>query len=167
MAVEGSPDIDVSIGGIDWDIPLGDTQIDWDVEQNEVSGDGFGSYEIIDSHKELDESETGDSLVSDNNTPPNVLEARIVPVATETEISWDISIENPQMDAAEHLAPSSSQEVQQMDPVVLSPPHYLDEDRSQFLDSEYRNKILDDLYEVFLYHFLGSTKFFKFFVLTF
>lgn len=148
MAVEGSPDIDVTAGGIDWDISLSDTQIDWDVDQNEVSGDGFGSYEIIDAHKDLDESETGDNLVSDNYTSLNVLDAGIVSGAAEAEISWDISIENRKMDAAEHFTPGSSQEVQQMDPVVLSSLHYLEEDRSQFLDSEYRNKILDDLFEL-------------------
>ncbi|KAH0462625.1 hypothetical protein IEQ34_010200 [Dendrobium chrysotoxum] len=149
MAVEGSPDIDVATGDIDWDISLGDTQIDWDIEQNELTGDEFGLCEIIDAHKELQVSETGDGVVSDNNTPLKVLEAGIVSGVAETEICWDISIENPQMDASEHFAPpSSSQEVQQIDPVAPCIPQSLEEERSQLLDTEYRNKILDDLFEL-------------------
>nr|XP_029123008.1 CDK5RAP3-like protein isoform X2 [Elaeis guineensis] len=47
------PNTNLATDGIDWNILVDDTQIDWEigaVEQSEESGSGFGSYEIIDSN---------------------------------------------------------------------------------------------------------------------
>lgn len=147
MTVEGSADMDVAIAGIDWNLSVDDDQIDWDVGQPELSvDDGLGSYEIIDAHKELHESENGDVVLSDNIS---VIEEGVLSKTTSTELCWDISIENPQVSATEHLdSPSSSQEVQQVEPIQSSSSQFLKEKRSQLLETEYRNKILDDLLEL-------------------
>lgn len=145
--VEGSADMDVAIGGIDWNLSADDGQIDWDVGQPEVSvDDGFGSYEIIDAHTELQESENGDVVLSGNIS---VIEEGALSKTTGTELCWGISIENPQVYATEHLdSPSSSQEVQHVEPIESTSSQSHKEKRSQLLDSEYRNKILDDLLEL-------------------
>lgn len=157
LTVEGTDDMEAAIGGIDWNFSVDDAQINWDIEHPEVSSDGIDSYEIIDAHKDLQESENVDVVLSDNNL--SVIEEGIVSKEMDNGICWDISIENPQVNATEHLAPPiASQEVQQVDPIGSTSSQFLEEMRSQLLETEYRNKILDDLFELksFLSHRLAE-----------
>ncbi|THU71438.1 hypothetical protein C4D60_Mb04t01430 [Musa balbisiana] len=134
------------MGGIDWNISVDDTQIDWDVdavEQLEESGNSFGSYEIIDYNVEKD-SENGKDLLYDNTSSKKT--EGIVPEASESEICWDISLENPQVDMLEDaVVPDVG--IDKPNPTETSQSESFEE-RSQLLETEYRNKILDDLFEV-------------------
>ncbi|KAF0904599.1 hypothetical protein E2562_035856 [Oryza meyeriana var. granulata] len=133
--VTGGENIDsnMSADDIDWDISLDDNGIDWDigaVEQPvEESGDGFGSYEIIDANVELAGSENYNFGLSDD---PSVNKSS----SSEPGICWDIADDNPEENASIQNAPSESGQSQS-----------LAEERSQLLEKEYRNNILDDLLE--------------------
>ncbi|XP_031129312.1 CDK5RAP3-like protein [Ipomoea triloba] len=125
---------DITADGIDWDITLDSSQIDWDigtVEETEENGNGLGPYEIVNASDAMEPhlENQGESSVTE------------VPVS---EISWDISVDNPQVDAVEDVGllntvPHAS---------TLTEAHTTSNERSPFLETEYRNKILDDLFEV-------------------
>lgn len=125
------PDADASIDGIDWNITTDDTQIDWDigeVEQTEEFGDGFGSYEIVDAKIDLQDSDNGNGVLSGTS---------------DSDICWDVSIENPQVDLSKVVSGTDlSKSTEIADSQVL------DQERSQLLETEYRNRILDDLLEI-------------------
>uniref|UniRef100_A0A0D9WPU0 CDK5RAP3-like protein n=1 Tax=Leersia perrieri TaxID=77586 RepID=A0A0D9WPU0_9ORYZ len=142
--VTGGENVDsnMSADDIDWDISLDDNGIDWDigaVEQPvEESGDGFGSYEIIDANVELAGSENYNFGISDD---PSVNKSN----SSEPGICWDITDDNPEENA-------STQNVGQSQSLA--------EERSQLLEKDYRNNILDDLLEVkaFLTQRLGEMR---------
>ncbi|KAG1363881.1 putative CDK5RAP3-like protein [Cocos nucifera] len=143
------PDTNLATDGIDWNILVDDTQIDWDigaVEQPEEPGNGFGSYEIIDSNNiDLRGSGNGNGVVADHMSL-NRIEG-VASGTSESEICWDISIENPQVDALDVTADAGKES--QLSSPTESPHHQsLVAERSQFLETEYRNKILDDLFEM-------------------
>lgn len=121
--------------GIDWDITLDSSQIDWDigtaVEEIEENGNGLGPYEIVNA------SETVESHV-ENKGETLALEAPV------SEISWDLSVDNPQVDVVEEIGmlntlPSAS---------TSTEAYTSCRERSLLLETEYRNGILDDLFEV-------------------
>lgn len=128
---------DITADGIDWDITLDSSQIDWDigtVEETEENSNGLGPYEIVNASDAMEPhlENQGESSVPE------------VPVS---EISWDISVDNPQVDTVEEVGllntgPHAS---------TLIETHTTNNERSPFLDTEYRNKILDDLFEVCIY----------------
>lgn len=135
LIAAGQNDSATPADDIDWDISVDANEIDWDigaVEQPiEESGDGFGSYEIIDANVELAGSKNYDVSVSDDPS-----------VNRESEICWDISADSNEENANINNAPTE-----------LGESRMLDEDRSQLLEKEYRNDILDDLLEVCFDHF--------------
>ncbi|XP_020111619.1 CDK5RAP3-like protein [Ananas comosus] len=139
----GKPlDSNEPMDAIDWNISADDTQIDWDIgtaEQPEEPGDAFGSYEIIDANIDLRDSENGNGVVSDH-TMLNKGEEGVISSNSESEICWEIGIQNPQNEDVVLPDLSSLNELRQ--------PECLAEGRSQLLDTEYRNKILDDLFEI-------------------
>ena len=147
------PDTDISMDAIDWNISVDDIQIDWDiggVEQSEEPGDGFGSYEMIDSKTDLRDSDNGHGMLSDHSSLNRVEEGQ-APGTSGSEICWDISIENPHVDAIEEAAiPDSVLETNLPRATDSRELQTSDQEKSQLLDTEYRNKILDDLLEVFL-----------------
>ncbi|ONK55429.1 uncharacterized protein A4U43_UnF3540 [Asparagus officinalis] len=143
-------DTNVPTDGIDWNISVDDTQIDWDigsVEQPEEPGDVFGTYEMIDSKIDLRDSDNGHGVLSDNSSLNKVEEGQ-VSGASDSEICWDISIENPQVDAVEAPIPGSVLETHLQRTAESAQPQSFDQERSQLLETEYRNKILDDLLEI-------------------
>lgn len=144
-------DSNLATADIDWNILVDDAQVDWDigaVEQPEESGGGFGSYGIIDSNNiDLRGSENGNGMASDH-MPLNRMEG-VASGTSESEICWDISIENPQVDVVD-VTTDAGKESQLLSPTKSPHNQSLVEERSQFLETEYRNKILDDLFEVFL-----------------
>uniref|UniRef100_A0A1D1XL83 CDK5RAP3-like protein n=1 Tax=Anthurium amnicola TaxID=1678845 RepID=A0A1D1XL83_9ARAE len=140
----------VATDGIVWNISVNDAQIDWDigtVEQTDEQRNDFGSYEMINSNEELQDSERGNTLASDY-TSLNKAEG-LVTETSESEICWDISIENPQIDVIEDAVPSDLGLQDHSSSVNASEqPQNVEEESSQLLDTEYRNKILDDLFEL-------------------
>ena len=100
----------------------------------EESGDGFGSYEIIDANIELAGSENYNVSVSDN---PSLNKEGLA--SSESGICWDIT------------ADDSEESVHDNANIQNAP--MLSEDRSRLLEKEYRNDILDDLLEVCFHHF--------------
>ncbi|CAI9097400.1 OLC1v1033816C2 [Oldenlandia corymbosa var. corymbosa] len=132
---------------IDWDITLDTAQIDWDigtVEDTEENGNGLGPYEIVNASdvSNSPENETSDShqLSSEQFSAPEV---------SISDISWDISVENPEINVAEEsgfvISNDQSESVIQN---TLSLVQDSNKERSPLLETEYRNKILDDLFEV-------------------
>lgn len=134
---------------IDWDISVDTNEIDWDIgaveQPGEESGDGFGSYEIIDANIELAGSENYNVGVSDKSMNKEDL------ASSESGICWDITA-----DSSEEIASiqNASSVLEQSQSQMIA------EDRSLLLEKEYRNNILDDLLEVksFLTQRLGEMR---------
>lgn len=132
-------DSNIPAEDIDWDISVDANEIDWDIDAVEQpveeSGDGFGSYEIIDANIELAGSENYNVSVLDN---PSLDKESLA--TSEPGICWDITADNSEESVHDD---ANSQNA----PVLA-------EDRSRLLEKEYRNDILDDLFEVCFGHFL-------------
>lgn len=147
MSAGGQIDSIIPTDDIDWDISVDANEIDWDigaVEQPvEESGDGFGSYEIIDANIELAGSDNYNVSVSDN---PSLNKEDIICNPPESEICWDITADNSEessdYDNIQNTLSGFGQSQSQT----------LGEERSRLLEKEYRNDILDDLLEVCFDH---------------
>ncbi|KAL0544559.1 hypothetical protein IC582_019676 [Cucumis melo] len=130
----------IAADNIDWDISMENDQIDWDIgalEETEDTGNGLGPYEIVHA------SEAVESYPMESNKEG----CTTLPEATVSEISWDVSVETPQVDIIDDVT---------LPDIVVDHNTFISstqsgeitEVRSQLLETEYRNKILDDLYEV-------------------
>lgn len=144
-------DADNAIDNIDWDISVDSSQIDWDIattEETEEAVNGLGPYEIVNSSEALQASIEDNSMGSEQclvNKPEDV------PDSSLSEISWDISVENPQVDVHEDaVVMNTSDQNQSAVPSSSIQSIGIKQERSKLLDTEYRNKILDDLFEVLL-----------------
>ncbi|XP_051150238.1 CDK5RAP3-like protein isoform X2 [Andrographis paniculata] len=117
---------------IDWDITLESSQIDWDIGtvETEENGNGLGGpFEIVNA-----------SDISLDSPHKNGIETH--------KITWDVTVENPHVTEPDDTRLSST--ITDSD----STQHYYKNeetgsghDRSQLLETEYRTKILDDLFE--------------------
>ncbi|XP_034694291.1 LOW QUALITY PROTEIN: CDK5RAP3-like protein [Vitis riparia] len=143
--------MDVPADYIDWDISVDSSQIDWDigtVEETDDTGNGLGPYEIVNASEILQNiSPTG--AVESDQTLLKKEEDGLVPGMSASDISWDICVENPQVDEVEDVIfPNEDMKTQAsvLDTRTQTPE--IKEDRSQLLETEYRNKILDDLFEM-------------------
>ncbi|KAK1428822.1 hypothetical protein QVD17_17662 [Tagetes erecta] len=126
---------EVSPDSIDWDITLDSSQIDWDIGTvEEDNGNGLGPYEIVDA-SEIPQSSLNDVVASDEINREN----------TVSEISWDITVGHPEVE-------STQADVFQGEHVsginVLNESQGVDRVRSRLLETEYRSRILDDLFEI-------------------
>ncbi|XP_047330363.1 CDK5RAP3-like protein [Impatiens glandulifera] len=135
-------DFNIAADGIDWDITLDSSQIDWDIgtiEETEDSGNGLGPYEIVDANEVLD-----------NSSPNDDDDGGHIPKVSSSELSWDVSVENPQVHVLEEDATliQSVPETQSTQLNTIADDQVAMEGRSQLLETEYRNKILDDLFEI-------------------
>jgi hypothetical protein len=139
VSAAGQIDSTTTAFDIDWDISVDSNGIDWDIGSVEQpakeSGDGFGSYEIIDANIELAGSLNYDVSVSDNPSENK-----------ESEICWDITPDSFE----ENVHEDTNIEIS---PTELGQSQMLAEDRSWLLEKEYRNDILDDLLQVCFDHF--------------
>lgn len=140
--------LDVNVDNVDWDISVESAQIDWDigtVEETEDSTNGLGPYEMVNASDFLQNSEA----VESEQNPSNKVEDAPVPDISVSDISWDISVETPQVDVIDDVSlPNIPSENQTYYPETVSQNQGIKEERSQLLDTEYRNKILDDLNEL-------------------
>ncbi|GAV63934.1 DUF773 domain-containing protein [Cephalotus follicularis] len=144
-------DLDVAADNIDWDISVDSAQIDWDigtVEETNDNGNGLGPYEMVNASDIIHYSSTNEAADSEQ-TPLDKQEEIPLPEISMSEISWDVSVETPQVDVIDDVSMAN---VSVYDPIyvsdTLTQPPEIKTDRSQLLDAEYRNKILDDLYEI-------------------
>ncbi|KAF2307797.1 hypothetical protein GH714_031826 [Hevea brasiliensis] len=144
-------DGDFTADNIDWDISVDSTQIDWDigaVEETDDGGNGLGPYEIVNASDIIQNSSQNEAIESDQ-APLNKGADSLHPEISVSGISWDISVETPQVDVIDDVnLPNVSVENQTHIPDSLTQNPGVKEDRSQLLETEYRNKLLDDLYEI-------------------
>lgn len=141
---------DITADSIDWDITMDSSQIDWDigtVEETEDTGNGLGPYEIVNASEILQSTSLNDAVESDHtllNKEDNVLQEFSV-----SETSWDISVENPQVDVPEgadfsNAVPEPHISISDISTEIQDATR----ERSQLLETDFRNKIIDDLFEV-------------------
>ncbi|XP_044499375.1 CDK5RAP3-like protein [Mangifera indica] len=144
-------DKDSAAESIDWDISVDTAQIDWDigtVEETEDAGNGLGPYEIVNASDYIQSSSTNEAVETEQ-TQSKKQEDTLLPDVSASEICWDISVETPQVDVNDEVnLPNVGLESQAFVPDTLTQIPGIKEDRSQLLETEYRNKILDDLYEI-------------------
>lgn len=128
--------IDIGGEGIDWDITLESSQIDWDIGEIEEPDpdNGLGPYEMVNVGDVMEDSST-----KDNENAVNA----------PSEICWDVDVENPELDVMKDVDASNvAGEPKSSDSSSLSQIQEVTGDRSPLLETEYRNRILDDLFEV-------------------
>ncbi|KAL1550006.1 CDK5RAP3-like protein [Salvia divinorum] len=118
---------DIAAESIDWDITLGSSDIDWDIGavETEDNGNGLGPYEIV--------MENMEGTAQDVSLPG---------------IDWDISVENPEVGGAGGtVVTSTPAESGSINHYSKAEATGSSRERSQLMETEYRNKILDDLFE--------------------
>ncbi|XVF75866.1 hypothetical protein PTKIN_Ptkin13bG0221600 [Pterospermum kingtungense] len=144
-------DIDVNTDTIDWDISVDSAQIDWDIDtlaETDDGGNGLGPYEMINASEILQNSSPNQAVDSDK-TRLQKTEDNPPPEISASDISWDISVETPQVDVIDDVSlPNIQLENQTYAKDSLPLSQGTREERSQLLETEFRNKILDDLYEM-------------------
>lgn len=141
----GNNDLDaeasLNLDNIDWDISVDTAQIDWDIgtiEETEDTANGLGPYEMVNA------SDLPNEATMSNKDEDNQLHEILV-----SDISWDVSVETPQVDVLDDVSfPVVGLENQThvLENLTLNPGTKAE--KSQLLETEYRNNILDDLYEV-------------------
>lgn len=138
-------DAKIAADSIDWDITVDSSQIDWDigtVEETEDTSNGLGPYEIVNASEILQ----NEGLESDQTV---LNEENLLPEVSASDISWDISVENPQVELIQEggltniLSDTHSSGLN-----TISESQGNNQGRSQLLETEYRSKILDDLFEI-------------------
>ncbi|PSS36314.1 CDK5RAP3-like protein [Actinidia chinensis var. chinensis] len=141
---------------IDWDITVDSSEIDWDigtVEETEDAGNGLGPYEIVNASEILQSSSPNEGVESDMALL-NEEEGGLVVEVSASDISWDIGVENPQDHVIEDTGLLNAvSESHTSIPNIATETQEITQQKSQLLETEYRNKILDDLFEIkaFLY----------------
>ncbi|XP_050244710.1 CDK5RAP3-like protein [Quercus robur] len=144
-------DVDVAADNIDWDISVDSSQIDWDigtVEETDDNGNGLGPYEIINASEVLQDPSPTEVVRSDRTSLDKV-ELGLHPEISVSEISWDVSVDTPQVDVIDDISLSNvGLDKQTFVPDTSSQMPEMNVERSKLLETEYRNKILDDLHEV-------------------
>lgn len=147
-------DMDVAADIIDWDITVDSSQIDWDigtVEETDDAGNGLGPYEMVNASEIFPNSSPNEGVGSDM-TLTNKEEDGLVPDVSVLDISWDIGVEHPQVDLIKDAGLSNTvPEYHTSIPDLATDNQGIPQQKSQLLETEFRNKVLDDLFEVCLY----------------
>lgn len=147
-------DMDVAADIIDWDITVDSSQIDWDigtVEETDDAGNGLGPYEMVNA-SEIFPNSSPNEVVESDMTLTNKEEDGLVPDVSVLDISWDIGVEHPQVDLIKDAGLSNTvPEYHTSIPDIATENQGIPQQKSQLLETEYRNKVLDDLFEVCLY----------------
>lgn len=127
--------MEITADSIDWDITMDSSQIDWDigtVGEPEDTTNGLGPYEIVDASE----------IPKDADLSNDEKDGK-VPDVSVSEICWDISVDDPQVQVLEGADLSNIVSI----PCAVTEKQELIQ-RSQLLETDYRNKILDDLFEL-------------------
>lgn len=148
-ALIAAGEADIAAENIDWDITLGSSDIDWDIGavETEDNGNGLGPYEIVSASDALpnsphrDDAKTHQVMENMEGTAQDV---------SLPGIDWDISVENPDVGGAEGtVVTSTPAESGLLNHYSKAEATGSSHERSQLMETEYRNKILDDLFEVY------------------
>ncbi|KAB5551858.1 hypothetical protein DKX38_009169 [Salix brachista] len=144
-------DMDVAADNIDWDISVDGADIDWDigtVEETDDGGNGLGPYEIVNA-SDISQNSSLNEAVESSEIPLRKEEENVHTEISVSEICWDISVETPHVDATNgtnSVNMGLENQTYSLETITHTPA--MKAGRSQLLDTEYRKKILDDLYEV-------------------
>lgn len=142
-------DMDVAADIIDWDITVDSSQIDWDigtVEETDDAGNGLGPYEMVNASEIFPNSSPNEGVDSDMTLTNKEEDVSVL------DISWDIGVEHPQVDLIKDAGLSNTvPEYHTSVPDIATENQGIPQQKSQLLETEYRNKVLDDLFEVCLY----------------
>ncbi|KAF3778722.1 CDK5RAP3-like protein [Nymphaea thermarum] len=133
---------------IDWNITLDNTGIDWEIgpiDQSEDSETLFGSIEIVNPEENVHQplSDIDNSL----HVSPNELVSGLGKECSDQEICWDIYIENTPVEMLDGI-PDADQKAKISDLNTCTINKAKEEPRSKLLETEYRNRLLDDLFEI-------------------
>lgn len=154
VSYDATGDMDVAADSIDWDITIDSSEIDWDIgtmEETEDAGNGLGPYEMVNASEIFPNSSPSDGGESDMKLKYKD-EDGLVPEVSVSDMSWAISVEHPQVHLAKDVGllntvPESPAAISDM----LTETQVITQQKSQLLETEYRNKVLDDLFEVCFY----------------
>ncbi|KAG9450639.1 hypothetical protein H6P81_010604 [Aristolochia fimbriata] len=136
-------DPNLGMDNIDWDISMNAT-IDWDIGTIEPTDGTENGFEIVNATEVSADNEGATGSAHSDKAEDSSLSD-----ISKSEICWDISIENPQVDMIEEAAlPILDAEASLSIPSVQGGNGDMEEERSQLLETDYRNKILDDLFEL-------------------
>ncbi|CAA0837466.1 CDK5RAP3-like protein [Striga hermonthica] len=133
---------DTAAESIDWDITLDSSQIDWDIGTIETddNGNGLGPYEIVNASDILPDSPPKAGVEAHQGS-----ESQEVSIS---EISWDVNVENPQIVKVDEADLSSTHIESGLNYDYTKIEASGDnQERSELMETEYRNKLLDDLFE--------------------
>uniref|UniRef100_A0A6N2KDX0 CDK5RAP3-like protein n=1 Tax=Salix viminalis TaxID=40686 RepID=A0A6N2KDX0_SALVM len=144
-------DMDVAADNIDWDISVDGADIDWDigtVEETDDGGNGLGPYEIVNA-SDISQNSSLNEAVESSEIPLRKEDENVHAEISVSEICWDISVETPHVDATNDTnSVNMGLENQTYSLETITHTPAMKAGRSQLLDTEYRKKILDDLYEI-------------------
>ncbi|KAJ6363322.1 hypothetical protein OIU78_003489 [Salix suchowensis] len=125
--------------------------IDWDigtVEETDDGGNGLGPYEIVNA-SDISQNSSLNEAVESSEIPLRKEEENVHTEISVSEICWDISVETPHVDATNDTnSVNMGLENQTYSLETITNTPAMKAGRSQLLDTEYRKKILDDLYEM-------------------
>lgn len=145
-----SNNADISADGIDWNISLDDSQIDWNidlVEEHDVLVDVIGTCEIINPTEEIldDGRENGREAADDLHKDASTLNS-----GPDADMCTELSIANSQTSNLidDNTSAATVLEAQPLIPDSMDQRESSGDARSQLLDNEFRNNILDDLFEL-------------------
>ncbi|KAK9664590.1 hypothetical protein RND81_14G053800 [Saponaria officinalis] len=144
---EQADTIESAADGIDWDITMDSAQIDWDigtVEETDDATNGFGQYEMVNASDLLEDSPANEKELVEQAVVSNDSLADV----EVSEISWDVSVESPQLDIKDDSGPCNELEAQASGLSASTEMQEVSNGRSPLLETEYRNNILDDLFEL-------------------
>lgn len=153
-----SGDTNIAGDNIDWDITVDSSQIDWDIgtlEETDDTNNELASYEIVNA-SDVGPGSSSDDVAKSEQALLKEEEsmAQEVPLS---DICWDITVGNPQIELIEEDGlPSAVSEPHASMLNTLVETQGNPDERSPFLETEYRSKILDDLFEVrWQFHIVG------------
>ncbi|GMH28366.1 hypothetical protein Nepgr_030209 [Nepenthes gracilis] len=138
----------IGADGIDWDFTIDGSQIDWDIgtiEETEDPGNGLGPYEIVNASDILPgcPSDYNEKSIQTQSSKEETA------VSGVSETSWHVSVEVPQLEVQEDTSSQNPlDEAQTSCPSGSIQGPDIAGDRSHFLETDYRNKLLDDLFEL-------------------
>lgn len=137
------------VADIDWNITLDSTGIDWEiglVHQAVDSEAPFGSNETVNSEENFHKLLSNGDIKTLHSSPIELVRG-IGGQCPAQEAQWDINIENTPVEMLDGI-PNADQKHKISDLSACTINMTQEEPRSKLLETEYRNRLLDDLFEV-------------------
>ncbi|CAN6440427.1 unnamed protein product [Victoria cruziana] len=137
------------VADIDWNITLDSTGIDWEiglVHQAVDSEAPFGSNETVNSEENFHKLLSNGDIKTLHSSPIELVRG-IGGQCPAQEVQWDINIENTPVEMLDGI-PNADQKHKISDLSACTINMTQEEPRSKLLETEYRNRLLDDLFEI-------------------